>query len=82
MCDLFLLLQVPYVEDSLALVYHTNDLDPNSVCVMQWAEWLRDEFIAKQIKCEGHESAKPKAAAAVVRVNPDEWMDFSMAKGK
>jgi len=43
---------------------------------------MRDEFIAKQMKCDGHEGAKAKATHGVVTVNPDEWMDFSMAKGR
>ena len=76
---------VPLVVDLLHLVYYDNDLDPNSVCVMQWAEWLRDEYMAKQMRCECGAQAKSgtrAGAPAVARVRHDDWMDFSMAKGK
>jgi hypothetical protein len=76
---------VSHVEDALRLVYFKNQLDPNSVCVMQWADWIRDEYIARQMRGEGDAAPKPGArvsAPAVTKVRREDWMDFSMAKGK
>lgn len=72
-----------YVQDALALLYFGNDIDPNSVCVMQWAEWLRDEYIANLTKCGGGvDPPKPTAGAAgAVKVRREDWMSFSMARG-
>lgn len=74
---------VAHVQDALRLVYFENELDPNAVCVMQWADWIRDEYIAKQMRGEGGGAGNAGARPGVHAKAPrEDWMDFSMAKRK